>query len=682
MSEDHPQERSLLRRVLFLLKFLEIRLRFIFILVVTAVVVGYWDHIQNYYERWQRTHQTQQMPGHEGHKDMGAVEQEFEYYCGMHPFVVRDRPGKCPICGMDLVQRKKGEPVTLPEGTLARVQVSPQRIMQGGIQVEPVLYRTLTHTIRSYGVAEPAEGRLAKIVARFPGRVQDLMVDAVGIAVNKGDALARIYSPKYLAASQEYIRAVSSQQKGAEISNPDTAALEKTRAEQLAAAARRRLALAGFTEGQLDAIAESGKVSDTVTLYSPLSGTVIEKSILLGEAVEEGTPIFTVADLSALWMQVKVMEADIAAVKMGMPVEITTVAWPGIIFYGNVDFIYPILDTENRTVKVRVTVANPDGKLKPGMFANAVIRAPIGEFAESDAEGKPKKAKAASDQTAEHAGKHEKGAPPPFPTTTQEDADKYLASLPAGAQYYVCSMHPNVVSDKPGQCPLCNMTLEKKQKEGSAAGHEGHQAGAQVPSVSLPTKTQEDADKYVASLSSGAEYYQCSMHANVVSDKPGDCPLCGMKLDKKQKESAPVAEGPGAGSMERWTEGYACPMHPDELSDKPGICTTCNCGMKMVHWRVERVLSVPETAVIDTGEKKVVYVETAAGVYDARAVTLGARAGSYYPVIDGLTAGQRIVTQGAFLIDAEARLNPATAKGASAEPGKPSPPGHAGMAGM
>ena len=119
-------------------------------------------------------------------------------------------------------------------------------------------------------------------------------------------------------------------------------------------------------------------------------------------------------------------------------------------------------------------------------------------------------------------------------------------------------------------------------------------------------------------------------------------------------------------------------MHPDELSDKPGICTTCNCGMKMVHWRVERVLSVPETAVIDTGEKKVVYVETAAGVYDARAVTLGARAGSYYPVIDGLTASQRIVTQGAFLIDAEARLNPATAKGANAESGT----GHAGMAGM
>ncbi len=137
--------------------------------------------------------------------------------------------------------------------------------------------------------------------------------------------------------------------------------------------------------------------------------------------------------------------------------------------------------------------------------------------------------------------------------------------------------------------------------------------------------------------------------------------------------------------MERWTEGYACPMHPDELSDRPGICRTCNCGMAMNKWKVERVLSVPESAVIDTGTRKVVYVETQAGVYDARAVTLDNRVGTYYPVIDGLAAGQRIVTQGAFLVDAEARLNPSTPwaedKSAPAAPAAPAE-GHAGTAGM
>jgi len=109
-------------------------------------------------------------------------------------------------------------------------------------------------------------------------------------------------------------------------------------------------------------------------------------------------------------------------------------------------------------------------------------------------------------------------------------------------------------------------------------------------------------------------------------------------------------------------------MHPNELSDKPGVCRTCNCGMKMQKWRVERVLSVPETAVIDTGVRKVVYVETMPGVYDAYAVVLGPRVGAYYPVEDGLTLGQRVVSQGSFLIDAEARLNPGTVSTAAGQP--------------
>ncbi len=643
------QKTSLVRRILFLLKFVEIRLRFIFILVVTAVVVGYWDHIQNYYDRWQRTHHA----GVGGHVTEN-VDQEWEYYCGMHPFVIRDQSGKCPICGMDLTKRKKGAATELPEGTLARVQVSPERIMQGGIQVEPVLYRLLTHTVRSYGMVETAEDRTSKLVARFPGRIDRLMVNAVGETVGKGEPLARIYSPKFLAASQEYVRAVSSQ-KTLDVQNPDFAQLEKTRSEQLTAAARKRLELAGFTEEQLDTIIKNGKIEDSVTLYSPMSGTVIEKSVLEGASVEEGTALYTIADLSTLWIQVQVLESDISNVKIGMPVEITTVSWPGKIFYGTVDFLYPTLNTENRTVKVRVVVSNSDGKLRPGMFANAVLRTPAGEEIVEPADDKSAK-RVADSKTEHHAVS--------LPTTKQEDADAYLASIPAGAEYYTCSMHPEVVSDKPGDCPLCNMKLEKKQK-----GETGV-AVASSSAVVLPTTKQEDADAYLASLADGSEYYTCSMHPEVVSDKPGDCPLCQMKLDKVRKEAK--IETADGGSMEQWAEGYACAMHPDELSDEPGVCRTCNCGMMMQKRRVERVLSIPESAVIDTGEKKVVYVESMPGVYDARAITLGERAGTFYPVIGGLSLGQKIVSQGSFLIDAEARLNPATAKVAA--PGATVPP--------
>jgi hypothetical protein len=194
--------------------------------------------------------------------------------------------------------------------------------------------------------------------------------------------------------------------------------------------------------------------------------------------------------------------------------------------------------------------------------------------------------------------------------------------------------------------------------EGGPA-EDGHKHEAGLPA--LPTRTQEDAQRFLASLPAGGEYYGCSMHPEVVSDEPGECPLCGMKLEKQQKAAVPAAVASlDAGSNERWAEGYACPMHPNELSDTPGVCRTCNCGMKMQKWKVERVLSVPEPAVIDTGNRKVVYVESAPGVYDAQAVQLGTRVGAYYPVLDGLTGGERVVARGSFLIDAESRLNPET----------------------
>ena len=167
MSEQVARKPSAVKRIFFFVRFLEIRLRFILILVVTALLVGYWDHIENYYERWQRQRGAVGGPG-----DTAAPLSEFEYYCGMHPFVVRDAPGKCPICGMDLVQRKRGTPSTLPEGVFARVQVSPERIMQAGVSVEPVLYRMLSRPVRSYGVVEAAETRVADVIARFPGRVE------------------------------------------------------------------------------------------------------------------------------------------------------------------------------------------------------------------------------------------------------------------------------------------------------------------------------------------------------------------------------------------------------------------------------------------------------------------------------------------------------------------------------
>lgn len=654
MSEQAIKKPSIVKRVLFFIRFLEIRLRFIAILIVTALIVGYWDHIENYYERWQR-HRAGVSTQEEG-----AAHSEFEYYCGMHPFVVRDTPGKCPICGMDLVQRKRGAASTLPEGVFARVQVAPDRIMQAGVSVEPALYRMLSRTVRSYGVVEPAETRVAEVIARFPGRVEELMVNATGLPIKKGEPLARIYSPEFLQGAQEFTRALDNKQRVDADEKADP--IEKERAKNLVEAARKRLSLAGFTEQQLAEIAATGAGSTSVTLYSPVTGTVMKKNAVAGQTVDEGSSLYSIADLATLWVQVQVIESEIAAVHEGMPVEVSSVAWPGEIFYGTVDFFYPEVDPASRSLKVRVAITNRDGKLKPGMYVNAVIRSPMGRYGSVE------------EMQIEAAAKSAQAAKVTLPTQDAQSAAQFLAGLADGAKYFTCTMDPQVMSDKPGDCAICNMKLVERHKGQADLPEQGSSAA-----VTLPTKKAEDAAKYIASLPENAEYYTCTMDPEVVSNKADDiCPICNMKLEKRTKTGGADEAGTQSaitGSFNQWAEGFTCPMHLDSLSDEGGICTDCGCGMPKSKWRIERVLSVPESAVIDTGNDRMVYVETAPGLYDARGVTLGARTGAYYPVLDGLVLGERIVARGAFLIDAEARLNPAASgMGQTAKKGQDSPP--------
>jgi multidrug efflux pump subunit AcrA (membrane-fusion protein) len=597
--KKNGKERKGLRRLLFFLKLMEIRLRFVIILAITALAVGYWDHIQNYLERWSRQRAARAAHG----ATQKAPESEFEFFCPMHPFVIRSTAGNCPICGMNLVQRRRSEgAVALPEGVLSRVQVSPERILQAGVEVEPVMYRLLSRTLRSYGTVETDETRMARIIARFPGRVEELMVNSTGLVVKQGEPLVRIYSPKFLAAAEEYAQALT-RQKSAESgsSSPE----DRQRARVVADYARQRLVLAGFTNEQLDGIASTGKVDETIILHSPLAGVVLEKNVLLGQMLDESMILYTIADLSTLWVQIWVLESDLSAVKAGMPVEVTSVSRPGEIFFGTVDFIYPTLNQENRSVKVRVIVKNKDGKLKPGMYVTAVLRSPIGRYGEI---GTPSE--------------------PPIQSAP-------FAVLPAASA----------------------QSTQSTQSTPSTHVH----------AAKLPTTTQEDANAFLAGLAAGAEYYDCPMHPEVLSDKETDkCPKCGMNLEKKVKKAGKTAADAAAfASEERWAEGYTCSMHVDQLQVEPGICRICGCGMQLTKWRVERVPSVPETAVIDTGTRRVVYVQSAPGVFDARAVVLGPRAGRWYPLLQGLSKGDLIVARGSFLIDAETRLNPKAAEGAT-----------------
>lgn len=477
--------RRLRAKMWSVVKILNVRLRFVLLMVVVGLIAAHWDTIAAHLERWTQPHHA-------------AVEAEsrYEYYCPMHPSVVRGEPGNCPICGMPLVARVKGEALALPEGVVGRVQFSPEQIQLAGIGTSEVDCQPFGGTIRTLGTLAVDERRIAHISSRVAGRIEKLYADLTGGSIAKGAPLAEIYSPDLVSTQQEYLLARQSLDRLQGSGTPQAVA----QAKELLAATRQRLLLWGITENQIDDIGTEGAPQLRVQVYAPIGGVVTQKEVLEGQYVMEGSGLYTVADLSNVWLTAFVYEDDIDRIEVGQPVQVTTSALPGRSFAGKISFIWPTLDQATRTLQLRVDIPNPKLELRPGMYATAVIE------------------------------------------TRQDSSPLNAASAQDPAERYICPMDADVVSSQPGNCPLCGMVLEK--------------------AASLP----------------------------------------------------------------------------------PG-----------------HALAVPETAVIDTGTRKVVYLEREPGVFDAVEVELGPLAAGFYPVIKGLSQGQRVVTQGAFLVDAELRLNPGAA---------------------
>ncbi len=520
-SPETPK-RSSLQSIWAFVRILNVRLRFIFLMVLVGVISSQWENIMNHYDRLTRPQRVAYM----------VESRETEYYCPMHPNIVRAEPGNCPICGMPLVKRAKTGSHQLPEGVLSQVQLTPQKVQLGRIGTSPVEYQLLSREIRTVGIVDYDETRRAFISSRIKGRIDNVLVNYVGQHVEKGDPLVQIYSPDLLVAQQELLTAIRAleQQKGA-----DSFVHEGNKS--LVESSRQKLLLWGITEEQVNEIVRRGTPDTHLIIYSPLSGIVTEKNVLAGHYVNEGDDLYTIADLSVVWMQAKIFEDQIGGVQIGTAVQVTSTAYPNETFAGRITFIAYSVDPGTRTISARVEIANPDDQLKPGMYASAVIRLPSGKVQEI-----------AQQET-----------PPAF--------------VPVADQHH-----------------------------------------------------------------------------------------------------------PDATAAEHFATGYFCPIYPDRLYDKPELCPIDKFPFKFV--KVEKVLAVPVSAVINTGTRQVVYRETTPGVFDMVEVQLGSRAGEYYPVISGLSAGEQIATAGAFLVDAENRLNPSVgaqyfgASGGSQEDRSGKQPGH------
>jgi Cu(I)/Ag(I) efflux system membrane fusion protein len=355
------EHRTFGQRVAYGVRIVSVRLRFIGLLVAVMLLAAYWDDVAEHVKRWRR-------PASPESAAHGAT----EYFCPMHPQVVRDEPGTCPICGMPLSQRAKTAAQKLPEGVIARVQFSPYRIAQGGIRTTVVDRRPLEREIEAAGTVEFDERRLARIAARFPARIESLAVDFTGTRVEKGAPLATVYSPEILAAEDALLSALRTAA-AAESAVPPRAE-EAARARSMADAARQRLALWGVAPGQIDAIAARGEARATVELLSPIAGVVTRKAVVPGDYVMEGAALFDVADLSSVWLVARVHEDDAGAVAAGQKVGATARTFPGRTFEGTVAFVAPTIDRTTRTAEVRADVPNESGELRPGMFVTATLR--------------------------------------------------------------------------------------------------------------------------------------------------------------------------------------------------------------------------------------------------------------------------------------------------------------------
>jgi RND family efflux transporter MFP subunit len=286
----------------------------------------------------------------------------------MHPWFTSDKPGIAPDCGMDLVPVYEGERET------KGIKIDPSTVQNIGVKVEEVVKRKLNKVIRTVGKIDYDERRVFSVNTKVMGWVEKLYVDYTGKLVRRGEPLMELYSPELVTTQEEYLQALNYQKKLQQSSLEEA----KKGSDDLIQSARRRLLNWDIPESEIQALEQRGTPKKTMTIYSPANGIVMEKMVRPGQNVMAGMELYRVADLSTVWVIADVYQYELPWVRNGQQADIELSYLPGRTFKGQITYIYPYLNEETRTAKVRVQVPNTSSfELKPDMYATVKIASPL-----------------------------------------------------------------------------------------------------------------------------------------------------------------------------------------------------------------------------------------------------------------------------------------------------------------
>jgi Cu(I)/Ag(I) efflux system membrane fusion protein len=272
---------------------------------------------------------------------------------------------------MEVIQ-KEGKMTEVAPGT---VQISPERQQLIGVKIGTAEMKSLEKVIRTVGRFDYDEKRIGTVSPKIGGWIEDLYVDFTGKFVNQGEPLLTIYSPELVSTQEEYLLALRARKDLAKSPFSEVA----SSGDSLAESARRRLKLWDISDDQIKALEETGQPRKTLTLYSPFSGFVLEKAVYKGMNVMPGMALFKLADLSVIWLYADIYEYELPFIRLGQQASVQVTYIPGEVFTGKIIYIYPSLNPETRTAKVRLELPNSHGKFKPEMYANVEIKVHLGQ---------------------------------------------------------------------------------------------------------------------------------------------------------------------------------------------------------------------------------------------------------------------------------------------------------------